>query len=137
MSVSAKPVEDLDGKDVRKVLRIGTLMKANPCLLTGKAKRPKPPRPRERVLTVVELAELWRASEGLLPVWRDYLRLVIALPVRHSEAARVDWRHLDLEAATWSIPGRLTKNGDPHRLFLHPLAFDLIVRPPCGTGEAG
>src|SRR5208337_2123780 len=49
-----------------------------------------------------ELGRLWRAAEGLHePVWRDLARFLIAVPCRRSEAARLDWSHLDLAAAEW------------------------------------
>jgi integrase len=38
----------------------------------------------------------------------------------------MEWQHVDLNAAAWSQPGHATKNGDPHRLHLHPLALDIL-----------
>jgi integrase len=38
----------------------------------------------------------------------------------------MQWPHVDLEAAEWRQPSRMTKNRDPHRLYLHPLALDLL-----------
>lgn len=32
----------------------------------------------------------------------------------------------NLAAVEWRQPGRMTKNGDPHRLHLHPLALDIL-----------
>jgi integrase len=48
------------------------------------------------------------------------------VPCRRGEAAKLDWSHLDLAAAEWRQPARLTKNRDPHRLHLHPLALDIL-----------
>jgi integrase len=31
-----------------------------------------------------------------------------------------------MSSSEWRQPGRLTKNRDPHRLFLHPLALDIL-----------
>jgi integrase len=150
-SLGAKPIAALDKADVARVLhacadqpnaqrhRFGALNKfcdwaldegliaANPCLAIGKAKRPKAGGRRDRVPSPGELAALWRAAERLpFPAWRDFARLLIALPARRNEAAAIDWRDLDLGQARWTIPGRLTKNGDPHALHLHPLALDLL-----------
>jgi integrase len=105
------------------------LVSANPCALLGKDRRPKPPAERTHFLKPEELARLWRAAgeaEGLAPVHRDLIRFLIAIPSRRGEAANVDWSHLDLDGAVWSQPGRLTKNGDPHRLHLHPLALAIL-----------
>jgi integrase len=80
-------------------------------------------------LALPELARLWRAAgeaEGLAPVHRDLIRLLIALPCRRGEAAAMEWQHLDLDGTTWTQPGALTKNGDAHRLHLHPLALELL-----------
>ena len=38
----------------------------------------------------------------------------------------MDWAHLDLDAAEWRQPGKLTKNRDPHRLHLHGLALSIL-----------
>ena len=60
---------------------------------------------------------------------REYeLRRGRLLPCRRGEAASLGWEHLDLGAGIWSQPGRLTKNRDNHRLFLHPLALEILKR---------
>ncbi len=38
----------------------------------------------------------------------------------------MDWSHVDLDAAVWTQPGALTKNGDTHRVYLHPLALGIL-----------
>ena len=102
-------------------------VKVNPCALIGRARRPKAPQARAHYLTPAEMAGLWRAAEGLPePVWRDYARFLIASPCRRGEAARLDWSHIDLDAAEWRQPGHMTKNRDAHRLHLHPLALGIL-----------
>jgi integrase len=101
--------------------------RANPCADIARARRPQVSQARAHNLTPEELAGLWRAVEGLRePVWRDLARFLIAVPCRHGEAARLDWLHLDLAAAEWRQPGKLTKNREPHRLYLHPLALEIL-----------
>jgi integrase len=74
------------------------------------------------------LARLWQAAALLHePVWRDLVRFLIALPCRRGEAKRLDWSNIDLAAAEWRQPDKVTKNGDPHRLYLHPLAHQVLV----------
>jgi integrase len=105
------------------------LVAANPCAAIGKDKRPKPIPARPHFLRPAELAELWKAAgeaNHLEPVHRDFIRFLIAVPARRTEAATLRWEHLDLIAAEWTQPGTLTKNGDPHRLHLHPLALDVL-----------
>lgn len=111
---------------------------ANPCALIARGQRPRPPQARAHYLTLEELARLWRAAERLLePVWRDLVRFLIAIPCRRGEAARLDWTHVDLGAAQWRQPGQMTKNRDPHRLHLHPLALDVLRERQKATGLKG
>ena len=108
-----------------------SLVKANPCHLVAKARRPRPVAARETFLNIKQLTNLWKAVEkatGLKPVHRDFVRFLIAIPCRRGEAASLGWEHLDLGAGIWSQPGRLTKNRDNHRLFLHPLALEILKR---------
>ena len=148
-----KPVADLTTADVRRMVdaksaqpaaargRFGSLsrfldwcqedghIETNPCALLVKARRPKAVSARAHFLTVSELAKLWHAAEALSEtVWCDLTRFLIALPCRRGEAATLNWAHLDLVGAEWRQPGKLTKNGEAHRLFLHPLALDLLHR---------
>lgn len=153
MKAAARSVADITDRDVRTLLRATAdqpgaarhrfgalsrfldwcrderLVTANPCLSIGKDRRPKPLPARQHFLRPDELAVIWKAAgeaEGLEDVHRDFLRFLIAVPCRRTEAATLDWAHLDLDSGVWSQPGQLTKNGDPHRLFLHPLALQIL-----------
>ncbi len=151
MDAEKTPAADLTDADVRRLLaasagdggngraRFGALSRfldwcqdaghipGNPCALIGRTRRPKPPQARAHYLTLAELARLWKAADALdEPVWRDIVRFLIAIPCRRSEAACLEWSHLDLAAAEWRQPGRMTKNREPHRLHLHRLVLDLL-----------
>jgi integrase len=105
------------------------MIAANPCALVGKDRRPKPIPARKDYLKPEALAQLWKVageSEKLEVVHRDFLRFLIAVPCRRTEAATMTWEHVDLASAEWVQPGALTKNGDPHRLHLHRLALDIL-----------
>jgi integrase len=138
---------DLTPGDIRKLLastasaraRFGALsrfldwcqdtghIQANPCLLIPRSRRPKAPQARAHYLKPADLARLWHAAERLEePVWCDLARFLIAVPCRRGEAANLNWSHLDLAAAEWRQPSRLTKNRDPHRLHLHPIALEVL-----------
>jgi hypothetical protein len=111
---------------------------ANPCSLIGKAKRPRPVASRQDHLAPAQLALIWMAAgavEGFEPAHRDFVRFLIAVPCRRTEASTARWEHLDLDAATWTQPGRLTKNGDPHRLYLHPLVLSLLQARHDASGK--
>jgi integrase len=113
-------------------------IQANPCTLIARSRRPRAPQARPHFLTLAELARLWAAtSKQREPAWRDLIRLLIAVPCRRNEAARLDWSHLDLVAAEWRQPGRMTKNRDPHRLHLHSLALEVLRVRHDATGGKG
>jgi integrase len=154
------PVTDIGLADVRRLLvspddtnpraRFGALsrffdwcqdggyLEANPCALVPRSRRPRAPQPRAHYLTPNQLAQLWRATDNLRePVWRDYTRFLIVVPCRRGEAAQVDWLHIDLADAEWRQPGRVTKNRDPHRLHLHPLALEVLNARREATGGKG
>ncbi|HEX3574686.1 MAG TPA: integrase arm-type DNA-binding domain-containing protein [Rhodopila sp.] len=102
-------------------------IQANPCLLIARARRPKAPQARSEYLEPAALTRLWTAADALNePVWRDLVRFLIALPCRRGEATSLDWSHIDLAKGEWRQPDKLTKNRDPHRLHLHPLAQEIL-----------
>jgi integrase len=150
MKATDKAAADLGTPEIRKALeqgdeganahaRFGALSRfldwchdaghipVNPCTLISRARRPKAPRSRSNYLTVEELARLWKAVDRVKePVWSDLVRFLIAIPCRRGEAVRLEWSHLDLMAGEWRQPDQMTKNGDPHRLRLHPLAVEVL-----------
>ena len=151
MDAARTPVAELTPADVRRMLdstpehpsvaraRYGSLsrfldwcqegghIETNPCALVAKARRPKAMPARAHFLSVADLAKLWLAADRLAhPVHRDLARFLVAVPCRRGEAAALDWLHLDLDGAEWRQPGKLTKNGEAHRLHLHTLALDLL-----------
>jgi integrase len=92
----------------------------------SRARKPRAAEARSHYLTIEQLAVMWKAAGEMDDLYRDLVRFLIALPCRRSEATNLDWSHLDLTGAAWSQPDRLTKNGDPHRLHLHPLVLDIL-----------
>ena len=98
----------------------------NPCNMLPRGRRPKAVAARAHFLTPAQLAMIWKAAEGLTPVHRDLVRLLIAVPSRRSEATRLDWAHLDLDDGVWTMPGSMTKNGDQHRISLPDLALTIL-----------
>jgi integrase len=154
MGAGSKGVADVDAADLRALLRATAaqpgaarhrfgalsrffdwcrdegLLSVNPCLLVGKDRRPKPVPARQDYLRPEALADLWKAAgeaEKLDTVHRDYIRFLIAMPCRRTEAATLEWTHLDIDKREWVQPGGLTKNGEAHRLHLHPLALDILL----------
>jgi integrase len=153
MQAGAKPIGAIDGADLRKLLRAHPehpnaarhrfgainrffdwciderLLVTNPCTIVARSRRPRAPASRADYLKLNELAQLWHAvgnAEGLEEVHRDLVRFLIAVPCRRGEATHMEWQHVDLDVVAWSQPGHTTKNGDPHRLHLHPMALCIL-----------
>ena len=71
---------------------------------------------RDRVLSMEEVAAVWRAADALSEVHRAAVRLLILLPFRKTEFLSCRWTELD---GDWlSIPPERTKNSDATSLFL-------------------
>lgn len=106
------------------------LAEANP--VVG-AIRPGEERSRERVLSLAEVAEVWRACGD-----DDYgriVRLLILTGQRREEVAAMCWPEVDPDRALWSIPGGRTKNGRPHEVPLSDSAVRLLREVPRRDGR--
>lgn len=104
---------------------------SNPCGQLPKTRRPRPPKPRPVFHSVKQVGQIWRAvveADGLQAVHRDLLHFLIVVPCRRGEATTMQWEDIDLDDAVWSQSGTQTKNGDPHRFYLPPLALSILKR---------
>jgi integrase len=162
MKAGTKPVADIGANDIRLLLRTAPehpnaarhrfgalnrffdwcqdegLLQLNPCALLAKARRPKSPASRDHAPRLAELALIWRAAEeakDLNDVHRDLVHFLLCIPCRRGEATRMEWPHVDFAAPAWAQPGRLTKNRDAHRIFLHPLALGILHTRWVSAGE--
>ena len=54
------------------------------------------------------------------------LKLLLVILQRKSEVAQAEWKEFDLNSGWWTIPKNKTKNGLSHRVYLPPLARELI-----------
>jgi integrase len=105
------------------------LVEANPVIGST---RPAPSRPRTRVLSGPELAEVWRACGD-----DDYgriTRLLIISGQRRQEVGGMAWSELDAEQGTWTIPSERAKNGRAHTLPLPRMAWQIIEEVPHRAG---
>lgn len=71
--------------------------------------KPKAEAARERVLSMDEIARVWRAAGLLGYPGGPWTRLLILTGQRRSEVAGMRWADLDLEAGTWSLTSGQTK----------------------------
>jgi len=75
-----------------------------------------------------DVRTIWQATEALDPAVRAIYRLGLLTGQRPTEISGMEWRELD--GAWWTIPGRRTKNGRDHRVYLTPTALDLLKDIP-------
>jgi integrase len=93
--------------------------------------------PRERKLSLDELAAIWRAAPEVNPAFGAVMRLLILTAARKSEVAGLYWGEIipahrwraadrDYEAAVIQLPGSRTKNKREHLIPLAPAALAVI-----------
>ena len=86
------------------------------------------PAPRERSLSLEELAQVWRAAETLEPLYSDTVKLLILTGQRKSEVAGMRWGEIDLARNLWTLPAARTKARRQHVLPLPALAVAVLQR---------
>jgi integrase len=104
--------------------------------------------PRDRVLTAVEIAQLWddlrkarlkSQPTGGLPISRPTaLAMLLSLTTgqRIGETSCIAFSELELgEAPAWTIPRERAKNREPHRVPLSRLALQLIREAKTIAGQ--
>jgi integrase len=81
-------------------------------------------KPRDRILSDVEIAAIWKHSgDG------DYgaiVKLLILSAQRRDEVGHMLRSEIDTDERMWSIPGKRTKNGEPHQVPLSDSALDIL-----------
>lgn len=97
-------------------------------------------RPRERVLGLSELHQLWltldESSISVASTTVVALKLLILTGARRGEIAGMRWEELDLEKGVWLLPSWRTKNRRPHTIYLSELAVSLIGSLSKLTGQS-
>lgn len=90
-------------------------------------------RPRDRVLALAELRQLWLALDqaleekaGMNLTTAMAIKLLILTGARRGEVAGMRWAELDLESGLWMLPSNRTKNYQGHTIYLSDFAISLI-----------
>lgn len=101
------------------------LIPASPAIGT---KAPNAEKPRNRVLTTKELAEIWWAAEKLKPPFGAFVRMLILTAARRNEVSGLT--RAEIDDGVWVIPESRSKNGDPNRLPLPEQALEILAELP-------
>lgn len=95
-------------------------------------------RPRDRILTLPELHQLWLALDqalirelvtGGVAIDRTTviaIKVLILTGARRGEVAGMPWSELDFESKIWQLPSNRTKNRQAHTIYLSDFAISLI-----------
>jgi integrase len=68
---------------------------------------------RDRVLTDAEAVKVWKAAAADATPYGPIVRLLLLTGQRRDEVRGMDWSEIAPDLATWTIPGKRTKNGQP------------------------
>jgi integrase len=92
--------------------------------------RPKAPPARDRVLTVAEIREFWRACGELGWPFGPCFQLMLITGQRRSEVAGMRWDELSEDLSVWTLSAARTKNKRLHVVHLPPMARRIIAAAP-------
>jgi integrase len=111
------------------------LLETSPCT---HIRAPTRETPRGRVLSCAEFGTLWMALPSLRisTQCRLLLQLLLVTAQRKSELLKAQWDEINCDAATWTIPPTLSKNGYEHSVPLSPLAMQLFSEARESAGQA-
>lgn len=90
---------------------------------------------RDRVLTDLEVGEIWRAADGLGQPFGPITRLLLLTAQRREEVAAMRWSELSADGVTWTLPNRRAKNGRAHVIHLSEPARAVLASMPRITGQ--
>jgi integrase len=120
------------------------LIPFNPALLIDRRRKPRPPTPRSRVLSLAEMGKLWNAAPATQPArgkaaepasWSRLIRFALLVPARTKELRLMDWGQVDLDGGVWTQPHLITKNGDPFTVPLPDAAVALLREQKAAAAE--
>jgi integrase len=90
--------------------------------------RPSEPKPRDRVLSDDELADIWHGLGE--SQFADIVRLLLLTGLRRNEIGWLAWSEIDISNAVLRLPSERVKNGVPHTVQLSDAALDIIKAQP-------
>ena len=91
---------------------------------------PSPETRRDRVLDDAELKLAWEAFEAIGWPFGPIGKLLFLTGARRDEVAGMEWREIDLDARTWTLPASRTKNKREHVVPLSDAAVEILADLP-------
>jgi integrase len=85
---------------------------------------------RQRVLSDIEIRELWQAAGSLGYPAAPFVRMLLLTGQRLREVAEAKWNEFDLDNALWVIAPQRMKTGTAHEVPLAPLAIEILKSLP-------
>lgn len=92
------------------------------------------PQSRDRLLSDVELAAIWRACPTVGQPFDTVFRLLMLTGARLNEIAAAKWEDLDLDRAELLIPASRSKNKEAQIIPLTSVALELLAAVPRFSG---
>lgn len=112
---------------IRKMYNFGIsrdIVEHNPCIAVP---LPSKPQSRDRVLSPEEIRRVWMSAEKDEVLISAMLKLRLLTAQRGGEIEAMAWVDIDFEAAIWTIPAEIAKNGLAHRVPLSPQTLEVLV----------
>jgi integrase len=92
---------------------------------------------RDRVLNDGEIRLIWQAFEAIGWPFGAIGKLLVLTGARLGEVAGLEWREVDLDARTWTIPTARAKNKREHLVPLSDAAVEILANLPRVEGRFG
>jgi integrase len=103
------------------------IMDASPC---AGVKPPTAERQRDRVLSDIELRNVWRAADKIGGPFGALVKLLILSGQRRDEVAGMRWSEIDLAGRLWTLPPGRVKTNRPHEIALCEPAVAVLKALP-------
>jgi integrase len=103
---------------------------ASPCVGVD---RPGEERARDRYLDDTEVAQVWRACDGLGYPYGSFIQLLLLTGQRRTEVAGMRWS--EINGTLWELPAARTKNARAHTVPLSAQAQAIIAAAPRIVGS--
>ncbi len=103
-------------------------LQTTPCL---SVKMPATAKAKDRALSTAEIKTLWASLDDITPelsmtnTVKQALKLILLTAQRPGEVSAIHTEEID--GNWWTIPSERSKNGKAHRVYLSPLAQEIIT----------